>query len=64
MCKKHSRVSMHISTPKVNEKNIKNRKKSKMQLETPLASKAIFKICSRNTYASCEWARLKAQSLR
>jgi len=52
VCKKHSRVSMHISTPKVNEKNIKNRKKSKMQLETPLASKAIFKIYSRNTAAS------------
>jgi hypothetical protein len=35
VCRKHSRVSIHISTPKVKEKNIKNRKNSKMQLETP-----------------------------
>jgi hypothetical protein len=55
---------MHISTPKVNEKNIKNRKKKKMLLAAPVASKAIFKICSRKTAASWEWARLKAQSLR
>jgi hypothetical protein len=38
----------------VKEKNIKNRKNSKKQLETPLASNAIFRICSKKTAASCE----------
>jgi len=64
-CKKHSSISMHISTAKVTDQNIGHKIIPKMIWPARLSNICCYlKIRLKNVTASSVWARERAHSLR